>query len=73
MTMGETTVRDDDRRYLGGYPAASRYSGLSEMTLRRLVEAGRLHVYRPTGERIVLFDPLELDALILGSAACQTA
>jgi hypothetical protein len=36
-------------------------------TLRGLVENGRLHVYRPT-ERKVLFDRIELDALIQGSA-----
>jgi hypothetical protein len=43
---------------------------MSEGVLRRLVEGGRLHVYRPT-ERKVLFDKVELDALILGSAVGQ--
>jgi excisionase family DNA binding protein len=65
-TMTAATM--DTTRYLGGYPAAARYSGLSEGTIRRLVEAGRLHVYRPT-ERKALFDRHELDALIQGRAA----
>ena len=71
--MRESQEREDGWRYLGGYPAAARYSGLSEMTLRRLVEAGKLHVYRPTGSRKVVFDKAELDALIRGSAVEQTA
>jgi excisionase family DNA binding protein len=62
------TTTTDITRYLGGYPAAACYSGLSEGTIRRLVESGRLRVYRPT-ERKTLFDRFELDALIQGSAA----
>ena len=42
---------------------------MSEMSLRRLVEDGRLQVYRPTGGRKVVFDRLQLDELIQGSAS----
>jgi hypothetical protein len=52
----------------GSIVAASRYSGLSATTLRRLVAAGRLTCYRPTESR-VLIDLLELDALVRSSAA----
>jgi excisionase family DNA binding protein len=60
------------QRYVD-YPEASRYAGLSAMTLRRLIEAGKLHAYRPTRSRKVLLDRLELDALIQASAAPQAA
>jgi excisionase family DNA binding protein len=68
--MGTAEDRESEQRFLSGYPAAARYSGMSESVLRRLVDNGRLHVYRPT-ERKVLFDKVELDALILGSAVGQ--
>ena len=42
-----TTATASETRYMN-YQAAARYSGMSEMTLRRLVEADRLRVYRPT-------------------------
>jgi excisionase family DNA binding protein len=67
--MSQSQEREDGWRYLGGYPAAARYSGLSEMTLRRLVDAGKLRVYKPTGQRKVLLDRWELDALIQSSGA----
>jgi excisionase family DNA binding protein len=66
------STKADEQRYLSGYPAAARYTGLSETTLRRLVDAEKLHVYRPT-ERKILFDRVELDALIQGSVVEQTA
>ncbi len=44
------------------YKGAAQYTGLSEMTLRRLVAAGRLHVSRPV-PGAVRFDRLELDAM----------
>lgn len=53
-------------RYLP-YPAAARYTGMSEQTLRRLVDQGRLKTYKPTGGRKVVFDRLELDELVQGS------
>ena len=62
MSLAETT-----QRYMS-YADASRYSGMSEQTLRRLVEAGRLKVYRPTGSRKVVFDRLQLDELIQSSS-----
>jgi excisionase family DNA binding protein len=62
-----STATDTMQRYLS-YPAAARYSGMSEQTLRRLVEAGRLKAYRPTGSRKVIFDVRELDELIQSSA-----
>jgi excisionase family DNA binding protein len=52
-----------EQRYLD-YPAAARYSGMSEATLRRLVDSGRLKAYRPTGQRKVVFDRAELDEFI---------
>src|SRR5262245_251141 len=42
-TMITATI--DTARFLGGYRSAARYSGLLEGTLRKLVEAGRLHVF----------------------------
>ena len=60
------SVAETAQRYLS-YADAARYSGMSEQTLRRLVEAGRLRAYRPTGQRKVVFDRVELDALIQGS------
>jgi excisionase family DNA binding protein len=69
--MSMADERGYDQRYLPGYPAAARYTGISESVLRRLVESGKLHAYRPT-ERKTLFDKAELDALILGSAVRQS-
>jgi excisionase family DNA binding protein len=54
-----------------GYAAAARYCGMSAQTLRRLAEAGRLKVYRPTAARLVVFDRAELDEFIHGSQADQ--
>jgi excisionase family DNA binding protein len=45
------------------YKQAAAYTGLSEMTLRRLVNAGRLHVARPM-PGTVRFDRHELDAMM---------
>jgi excisionase family DNA binding protein len=50
------------------YRAAATYSGLSPMSLRRLVAAGRLRVYRPVGRK-ALMDRAELDRLIEASGA----
>jgi excisionase family DNA binding protein len=55
----------DLRRYMP-YAEMAVYSGVSHMTLRRWVEAGRLRAYRPEGTRRVLLDRLEVDALIRG-------
>jgi excisionase family DNA binding protein len=57
---------DCGTRYLD-YRGAARYSDLSETTLRRLIESGKLRAYRPTGERKVLIDRTELDELIQAS------
>jgi excisionase family DNA binding protein len=46
---------------------AIEYSGLSESTIRRLLDAGRLTRHKPV--RRVLVDASELDALIVGSMA----
>jgi excisionase family DNA binding protein len=46
------------------YKQASAYCGLSEMSLRRLVAAGRLRVSRPM-PGTVRFDRHELDAMML--------
>jgi excisionase family DNA binding protein len=54
------------------YREAARYSGLSEMALRRLVEAGRLHAYRPTGGRLVRLDRQELDQVMAATADAET-
>lgn len=42
---------------------ASSYSGLSTLTIRRLIAAGRLKSFRPVPRRIVI-DRLELDRYI---------
>jgi excisionase family DNA binding protein len=49
------------------YRAASAYSGMSESSLRRLVEAGKLTPHKPLGN-VVLFDREELDRVILGDS-----
>ncbi|HEY7423273.1 MAG TPA: hypothetical protein VH682_03435 [Gemmataceae bacterium] len=57
------------------YPAMATYSGVSEMTLRRLVDAGRLHVSKPT-PRTALLDRLEVDRYLeecAGRNECQEA
>jgi excisionase family DNA binding protein len=59
------TATANESRYLN-FPMASRYTNMSVMTLRRLVNAGHLRTYRPTGGRLVLIDRAELDALIHG-------
>jgi excisionase family DNA binding protein len=56
----------DEARFLTLQQAAA-FSGLSEMSLRRLVAAGRLTVYRPL-RRKALLDRRQLEALIRGSA-----
>ncbi|MHB1422136.1 MAG: helix-turn-helix transcriptional regulator [Gemmataceae bacterium] len=63
-----TTIDAMQQRYLP-YSAAARYTGMSEQTLRRLVEDGRLPVYRPTGGRKVVFDRFEIDKLIRGATS----
>jgi excisionase family DNA binding protein len=50
------------------FSEAEKYSGLSESTLRRLIDAKKLRVFRPT-ERKVLIDRGELDSLIEASVA----
>jgi excisionase family DNA binding protein len=66
------TATATEARYLS-YPAAARYCGVSEQTLRRAVDAGRLRVYRPTGGRLVVFDRAELDEFIHGSGGLSQA
>jgi excisionase family DNA binding protein len=61
-----TPATAQEQRYLN-YADASRYTGMSEQTLRRMVDAGRVRVYRPTGGRLVLFDVRELDAFVRGN------
>lgn len=58
-------AKDLGQRWLN-FSEAERYSGLSESTLRRLIESKRLRVFRPT-ERKVLIDRGELDSLIEAS------
>jgi excisionase family DNA binding protein len=67
MAMGSTKMGDAVQRYLSVSDAA-RYSGLSAMSLRRLIASGRLKLYAPT-ERRRLIDRHELDALIHASVA----
>jgi excisionase family DNA binding protein len=50
------------RRYLSVAQAAE-YSGLAEVTIRRLVRSGRLQGRRP-GARRVLIDRLDIDRLM---------
>jgi excisionase family DNA binding protein len=66
--MGSPAMADTAQRFMS-YTQTSYYSGMSKQTLRRLVDAGQLKVYRPTGARLIVFDKIELDAFIHGSAA----
>lgn len=65
-----TALETTEQRYIGGYPAASRYTAMSTQTLRRLVQDGALRAYKPTGSsgRKIVFDRVELDALIRGNS-----
>lgn len=51
------------QEFKNGWGPAAAYVGVSIMTLRRLVKAGRLTQYR-LGDRLVRFDVAELDALV---------
>ncbi len=50
---------------------AATYSSLSQKTIRRLVEAGKLHAYRPVAGRL-LVDRGQLDAAIMASKNGRT-
>jgi excisionase family DNA binding protein len=67
--MSPAVATASEARYLN-YPSAARYAGMSEQTLRRLVAARRLKVYRPTGARLTVFDRAELDDYIHGAKSC---
>jgi excisionase family DNA binding protein len=45
---------------------AADYSGLSQQTLRRMIERAEIKGHRPTGSRPILVDRLELDRVITG-------
>jgi len=64
LVMEERAV---EQRWLNGYDAVARRTGLSVSTLRTLVEEGKLTPYRPTPRR-VLFDLEQVDGLVLHSA-----
>ena len=51
-----------------GFPDAATYVGVSVGSLRRLVQAGRLRIYRPTPKRSVL-SRTDLDAFMESCAA----
>jgi excisionase family DNA binding protein len=51
------------------YEAAVAYCGLSVATLRRMLRDGRLRRVQPPGCSRVLIDRLQLDEVLLGSAA----
>jgi excisionase family DNA binding protein len=55
----------DDKRFFD-YAAASQYTSMSQQTLRRFVNAGKLTPHRPSGYK-VLFTREQLDELVLGS------
>lgn len=63
-------MKELEQRWLN-FGEAARYSGISAESLRRLVRAGRLRVFRPT-ERKVLIDRAELDAFIEASATAAS-
>ncbi len=46
-------------------PQASHYAGISQKSIRRLIEAGKLKSHRPT--KRILVDRLALDAMIQAS------
>jgi excisionase family DNA binding protein len=58
-------MKELSQRWLN-FSEAEKYSGLSESTLRRLIDARKLRVFRPTARK-VLIDRGELDALIESS------
>jgi hypothetical protein len=59
------------RRYVSLADAAL-YSSLSILTLRRLADAGKLTLFRPSPRR-VLVDLQQLDQVLRGDAAVATA
>lgn len=52
------------RRGYTNYKGAAKYTGLSVSTLRRMVEAGELAIFRPTGSAAVRFSYESLDAIM---------
>jgi excisionase family DNA binding protein len=60
--MAEAAETAAGVRYLS-WAAAARYTGLSQMTLRRLVATGRLHLLMPMA-RCPRLDRHELDRLM---------
>jgi len=67
--MGEAAACE--RRFVSAREA-SKYSGLSRQSLRRLALAGKLTEFRPRPGK-VLFDIAELDAAIRASAGAPDA
>jgi excisionase family DNA binding protein len=67
--MAEAMV-DVGRRYFSWIEAA-RYSGLGVNTLRRMVAEKKLHAMRPTGQRRIVLDKLEIDDLMRRSLAAS--
>ncbi len=60
--MAPAMWAESSQRYLT-WAEAARYTGLSEMTLRRLARAGRLRVLAPV-ERCPRLDRTELDQVM---------
>jgi excisionase family DNA binding protein len=60
-------ITPTDRRFLSVSDAAA-YSGLSEDSVRRLLDVGRLTALRPVRGRIVV-DRRQLDAFLLSSTS----
>jgi excisionase family DNA binding protein len=59
-------IQTTENRYLG-FSGAARYLGTSMATVRRLVEAGQLRVYK-VGPKLCRFDKRELDELVHAGA-----
>jgi excisionase family DNA binding protein len=65
MSTVRAPAPDDGARFLN-LELAARRSGLSQSSLRRAIEKGRLESYRPTGRR-VLVEVTALDAFVKGA------
>jgi excisionase family DNA binding protein len=43
-------------------PDAAEYAGVDDKTIRRAIERGDLHAYRPRGTRVIRITAADLDA-----------
>ena len=63
--MSDTPNAAPDRRWLT-VASAAKHSDLSDKSIRRMINSGRLTAHKPNGR--ILIDKRQLDAVISGAA-----